>query len=189
MAQPDASDGHSFIRAPEPDLTPEEFVKRARELKPTLKNQQDESDALGTYSQALHETFREAGFYRALQPRMFGGYEFDLPTFYSAMLEISHGHPAVGWGLTLASCHALTVASHWPEAAQREFFGPNGDFMAPHRGIPMGTCVPVEGGYRVNGVWSYCSGIPYATHLIAHTLLKVDGKPPSVVWSSCHAPR
>jgi 3-hydroxy-9,10-secoandrosta-1,3,5(10)-triene-9,17-dione monooxygenase len=40
--------------------------------------------------------------------------------------------------------------------------------------------VPVEGGYRVNGVWSYCSGIPYATHLIAHTLLKVDGKPPSV---------
>jgi 3-hydroxy-9,10-secoandrosta-1,3,5(10)-triene-9,17-dione monooxygenase len=181
MAPSNASDGHSSIRVPESDLTPEEFVKRAHDLKPTLRSQQDESDVRGTYSQELHDTFRKAGFYRALQPRMFGGYEFDLPTFYSAMLEISHGHPAVGWGLTLASCHALTVASHWPEAAQREFFGPNGDFMAPHRGIPMGTCVPVEGGYRVTGVWSYCSGIPYATHLIAHTLLKVDGKPPAVV--------
>jgi 3-hydroxy-9,10-secoandrosta-1,3,5(10)-triene-9,17-dione monooxygenase len=75
MAQPDAS---GAFRAPEPDF--EELVKRARELKPTLKNQQDESDVLGTYSQALHETFRKAGFYRAVQPRMFGGYEFDLPT-------------------------------------------------------------------------------------------------------------
>ena len=27
---------NSFIRAPEPDLTPEEFIRRARELKPTL---------------------------------------------------------------------------------------------------------------------------------------------------------
>jgi 3-hydroxy-9,10-secoandrosta-1,3,5(10)-triene-9,17-dione monooxygenase len=88
---------NASIRTPEPDLTPEELVKRARDLKPTLKSQQDESDVRGTYSQELHETFRKAGFYRVLQPRMFGGYEFDLPTFYSAMLEISHGHPAVGW--------------------------------------------------------------------------------------------
>jgi hypothetical protein len=84
MAPSNASDGHSFIRAPEPDLTPEEFIKLARDLKPTLKSQQDESDVRGTYSQELHDTFRKAGFYRALQPRMFGGYEFDLPTFYSA---------------------------------------------------------------------------------------------------------
>ena len=88
---------------PEPELTPEALIARASALRPMLREQQDENDARGTYSEALHREFLKAGLYRILQPRMFGGYEFEVPTFYKAMLEISRGHPGVGWCLALCA--------------------------------------------------------------------------------------
>src|SRR5580700_8091639 len=168
----------SVVPVPEPDLTPQELIARAAALKPLLRAQQAENDERGTYSPELHEAFVKAGLYRTVQPRMFGGYEFDIPTFYRAMLEIAHGHPSAGWCLTLCASHPFLIASHWSERAQRELFGPDGHFAAPHRVPPMGTLTPVEGGYRLTGKWDYCSGIPYSTHLVCGALLPVAGAPP-----------
>ena len=166
---------------PEPDLTPVAMVARAAALRPLLRDQQDANDERGSYSEALHQEFLKAGFYRILQPRRFGGYEFDVPTFYKVMLEISRGHPGAGWCLALCASHPFLIGSHWPEQAQRELFGPDGYFSAPHRPQPMGTCVPVPGGFRVNGQWNYCSGIPHASHFVGGAFLKNGQEPPPVV--------
>jgi len=170
----------TVVPVPEPDLTPEELIARAAALKPLLRAQQAENDERGAYSPELHQAFLKAGLYRTVQPRMFGGYEFDIPTFYRAMLEISHGHPSAGWCLTLCASHPFLIASHWPEQAQRELFGADGHFAAPHRVPPSGTLTPVEGGYRLTGLWDFCSGIPYATHLVCGAQLPVAGGPPQV---------
>src|SRR5690606_4353330 len=98
-----------------------------------------------------------------VQPRLFGGYGFDYVTFYRVMIEIARGHPSVGWCLTLGASHAALIASHWPERAQAEIFGADGHFRAPHRaGANAGTCRRVDGGYVVDGVWGYASGVPGA---------------------------
>lgn len=170
----------AVLAAPEPGLTPKELIARAAALRPQLRAEQDENDARGTYSESLHRAFDRAGLYRATQPRMFGGYEFDLATFYRAMLEISRGHPGVGWCLTLCASHAFLVGSHWPEQAQADFFGSDGFFAAPHRPMPLGTATPVPGGYRVSGEWSYSSGIPWSSHMIGGAFLK-DAKPAKVL--------
>jgi 3-hydroxy-9,10-secoandrosta-1,3,5(10)-triene-9,17-dione monooxygenase len=166
------------IAQPEPGLAAADLIARAQALRERLRAEQDESDERGTYSPAMHEAFLEAGFYRITQPRLFGGYEFDLATYYRVMLEISRGHPAVGWCLALAASHAFEVASHWPEQAQYDLFGSEGHFIAPHRAPPMGTLAPVEGGYLVDGSWDYCSGIPYATHCIVGAVIRRAGVPP-----------
>ncbi len=165
---------------PEPDLTPAELIARAVALRPKLRAQQDANDARGTYSEELHQDFIKAGMYRITQPRRYGGYEFDLPTFYRTMIEISRGHPAVGWCLTLCASHAFEVASHWPEQAQQELFGPSGHFIAPHRAQPLGTHAPVKGGYIVNGTWDYCSGVPYGTHFMCGGWIRREGEAPVI---------
>ena len=151
---------------PEPDLTPEEMIARARAFRSRLRAEQDEAEDRGGYSEGMHREFLKAGIYRILQPRMFGGYEFDITTFYRTMLEISIGHPGAGWCATLCASHPWVVGSHWKEEGQRALFGPDGNFSAPHRAPPTGTATPVEGGYRIAGQWDYCSGIPHATHFL-----------------------
>lgn len=159
------------IPVPEPDMTPERLFDRAVALRSLLRQQQDAADERGTYSVEVHEAFLKAGFYRVTQPRLFGGYEFELGTNYRLIIEVSRGHPAAGWCLSLGGSHAYVVGSHWSERAQRELFGSDGHFIAPHRPATMGTLKPVQGGYILNGQWNYCSGIPYATHLLCGAML------------------
>lgn len=148
-------------------VTPDEVIARAAALREKIRADADDAEQRGYHSESLQADFIAAGFYRILLPRMFGGYEFDLPTFYKAMLEVARGDPGAGWCLTLCASHCLLVASHWPEKAQRELFVPGRFFAAAHRPALTGTATAVEGGYLVNGVWDYCSGIPYSTHFIA----------------------
>lgn len=169
------------VAVPEPDLTPAEVIRRAVALKPRIRAEAPEADARGAYSRDLHERFHAAGFYRILQPRLFGGYEFDVVAFYRVMLEVSAAHPGTGWCLTLGASHPYIIGSHWSARAQAELFGESGDFIAPHRPIPSGRLTPVEGGYRVTGLWRYCSGIPYATHLVGGALLEQSDGPPKVL--------
>jgi hypothetical protein len=103
-----AAPGH--VRVPEPSLTRQELIARAVALRPKLRELQDEHAAAGTYSAELHEEFRKAGFYRITIPRMFGGYEFDLPTYFKTMLEVARGDPGVGWCLALGSSHGYLIA-------------------------------------------------------------------------------
>jgi 3-hydroxy-9,10-secoandrosta-1,3,5(10)-triene-9,17-dione monooxygenase len=70
--------GHPEVRTrevptPEPDLTPEEVIGRARALIPAIRDQQDEAEKLGHHTPELDRQFVAAGFYRMLQPRRFGG--------------------------------------------------------------------------------------------------------------------
>ena len=183
MADAEVIDGRArvYVAQPEPGLTAETMIERARAMRPMLRAQQEEADARGCYSDDVHQAFRQAGFYRILQHRMFGGYEFDLPTFIKVVMEISRGHPGTGWCFTLTASHSLIVGAHLPEEVQREIFGPEGDFRAPHRAPPSGTFQRVEGGYVVNGRWSYSSGIPVATHFIGGGLIREEGKPPRLV--------
>ena len=65
----------SSMKPPEPQLTPEEIVARAEAMIPMLREQQDDAEQRGFYSQDVHERFLSSGFSRILQPRRFGGYE------------------------------------------------------------------------------------------------------------------
>jgi 3-hydroxy-9,10-secoandrosta-1,3,5(10)-triene-9,17-dione monooxygenase len=165
------------IPVPEPDLLPEQMVARAREMVPMLREQQDEAEERGFYSEAVHRAFLRAGFSRITQPRRFGGYEFGLRTFLETMVAISTGDPGSGWCLTLGSSHAWLVASHFPQRAQEEMFAPDGDFRCPHPAPPTGEGRRVDGGYIVNGRWPYASGLPYATWVFATGFVAGDDPP------------
>jgi 3-hydroxy-9,10-secoandrosta-1,3,5(10)-triene-9,17-dione monooxygenase len=152
------------IQPPEPNLTPEAMIARAREMVPMLRAQQAECERAGRILPATHQQFVEAGFYRIVQPRRFGGYECDVPTFHRVMIEIARGCPSSGWVLALTAGHPIILA-RFGERAQLEAYGKDGDFRAPAAGAPT-TVERVDGGYRVKGFWDYASGCDVGTHFI-----------------------
>jgi 3-hydroxy-9,10-secoandrosta-1,3,5(10)-triene-9,17-dione monooxygenase len=123
----------------------------------------------------MHEAFKKAGFYRVLQPRRYGGYEFDVPTFAKMVIEIARGCPGSAWCLALSSGHSLNVAQLFGERAQAEAFGPDGHFAAAARAVPSGIAKRVDGGWRLDGTWDYCSGVPYSTHVMVGVRIIEEG--------------
>jgi 3-hydroxy-9,10-secoandrosta-1,3,5(10)-triene-9,17-dione monooxygenase len=157
-----------------------ELVAGATRIGAKLRAQQDQSDARGSYSDEIHQELIDGGFYRILQPRMFNGGGTDCETYIRVIIELSRGHPGGGWCYTLASSHALVIASHFAEEVQRELFGPEGDFRAAFAAGPAGmpTFERREGGYRVSGLWAFASGIPVCTHFLGGAFVPgVDGTP------------
>lgn len=151
---------------PEPDLRPQDVIDRAEAMIPMLRAQQAEADERGHFSDEVLEAFRGAGFYRMLQPKLFGGYEFDSETFFEVVYRIAAGHPSTAWCFCLSATHVAVVASYFDEQGQRELLG-SGEYRSPHRAVPGGRLVPVEGGYRATGTWAFSSGIPVSTHFMA----------------------
>ncbi len=180
---PDADiDLRTVLRQPEPGLTAETLIARAAAFRPQLIAEQQDSDRRGVYSDAMHEAFRAAGFYRILQPRMFGGYQLGPEVFLRVVKELAQGHPAAAWCFCLAASHGYFVASHYPPQVQAELFGPDGEFRSGQVVGPAGSMARVEGGYRVEGVWPFCSGAPVCTHFVLGSLAPQPDGPPKHVF-------
>lgn len=156
-----------------PVRTAEGLVTEAKQIAAVLRNEQDETDARGCYSEAIHRRLLEGGFYRILQPRMFGGFGSDCETYIRVIMELSRGHPAAGWCYALASSHALVLGSCFSEETQREVFGDDGDFRSAYAAGPAGMpkFERVEGGYNVTGLWPFASGIPVCNHFLGGAVI------------------
>ncbi len=170
------------LAQPEPGLTPERLLSRAAALRPQLYAEQEASDRRGYYSDAVHAALLAGGFYRILQPRRYGGYEFPLETFIRVVMELSHGHPAAGWCFTLAASHGLVLAAHWPERAQSELFGPHGDFRSAMTAGVGGNLRREADGYRLSGFFPFASGIPVCTHFMGAGMLAEEGTAPRMMY-------
>jgi 3-hydroxy-9,10-secoandrosta-1,3,5(10)-triene-9,17-dione monooxygenase len=160
--------GTRSFEPPEPDLTPDELVARATALRGVLLERQDECDGLGRLPDSTLRDYVDAGFWRVVQPRRFGGYEFDLDTFLQITMELSRGCPSSGWVFGLTAAHNLIVGD-FEEQGQIELFG-DGDFRCPLSALPA-PAERVEGGYVVNGWWDYSSGCDVATHFIGGAVI------------------
>src|ERR1700691_312892 len=87
--------GH--IVPPEFNLTVDELHHRADALRPLLRERQAECEASGELPTDTNQRFLDAGFYRILQPRLFGGYEFALPDFIRVMIAVARGCSESAW--------------------------------------------------------------------------------------------
>ena len=168
------------IAPPEPALTPADMLERARALRPLLRERQAATEAAGRLLDATHDAFVDAGFYRALQPRRFGGYEVSLRDFVRIMSEVSRGCPSSGWVLALTAGHPKLLA-HFSEQAQVDVYGEAGDVRVPGRPVQAGDAIPADGGYVVSGAWDYASGCDHATHFMGSAIVH-GSEPPRLLW-------
>jgi hypothetical protein len=118
------------IEPPEPTLTPAAMIARATALRGLLRGAQNECEAQGRVCDAINNELIRAGFYRVIQPRCFGGYEFDVPTFHRVMMEIARGCTETGWVVALTAGHPLILAN-FPLEGQRELYGASGELRCP----------------------------------------------------------
>lgn len=149
----------------ESGVTAEELVARAAAMVPALRERQEECEQLGRMPDSTSAELIDAGFYRILQPRRFGGYELDVETFSRVTIELARGCPSTGWAYAFTAGHAHLLSALFSEECQADVYGQDGDVRMPGNIRPQ-PAEPVPGGFRVTGAWDYVSGCDSATHFL-----------------------
>ena len=159
------------------DVESQPLVRAAAGLQPLLRELHDEIEREQRFPRALVEKMREAGLYRMVIPRSLGGYQADALTYLRAVELMAEGCGSVGWNLANNGIVQL-VSLGLPDEGVHEIYAQSPS--TPGAGTAVqggGQGVPVEGGYRVTGRWSFGSGSPEASWMLGSFQILDDGKP------------
>jgi 3-hydroxy-9,10-secoandrosta-1,3,5(10)-triene-9,17-dione monooxygenase len=104
---------------------------------------------------------REAGAFRIMVPKRYGGYETTLRTKLEVSREVAMGCGSTAWVTALQNVCSL-FAGMMNEQAQDDVWGSNPDARVAGVLTPSSTSRKVPGGWIVNGAWSWASGSYHA---------------------------
>ncbi|GAA1787611.1 flavin-dependent monooxygenase [Pseudarthrobacter sulfonivorans] len=105
------------------------------------------------------------GLFRAFTPVQYGGLEMDPASFFEGIMRIAEADSAAAWIAGQLNVHSFEIAL-MDERMQEEFWGESPDTRASSSYAPVGKFEPVEGGYRLNGTWTFSSGVDHAQWVI-----------------------
>lgn len=145
--------------------SPEEMVARARALAPGFRARAPEAERARTVPALSIAEVREAGIFRILQPKRFGGYEMAFRTAFDVTRELAAGCASTGWVAGLA-IYTNWMLALFPVQAQRELWEANTDTLSWGTLPQTREVVRAPGGFRVSGVWPFSSGCDHAEWMI-----------------------
>lgn len=120
---------------------------------------------------------QEAGVFRMLQPKRYGGLEADPVEFYEVVRTIATADGATGWVSSIVGIHPWQL-SLLPEKAQDEVWGTDPNTLVSSSYAPTGKLTPVEGGYLVTGRWAFSSGCDHCSWVLLGALVMGDESKP-----------
>ena len=139
------------------------LIERARKLAPVLRERAAASAEAQRIPAQTISDFWDAELCYLLKPKKFGAPEVRVDTAEIAS-ELSRGDGSAGWVWTVMGVHDLFMAL-FPEEAQHEYWAKDRTLSASSF-APSGKIEPAEGGVKLSGKWSFCSGVDNAQWMI-----------------------
>ena len=144
-----------------------ELVQRVRAVGPDLAAAARQAELERALPSAVVERLRELGLFWLKTPATLGGAELDPLEFCDVLEEVAYHDASAGWAVMVGNGTTGFLAGSLPEDGIREMFTPGAQLpIVAGQFIPRGTAEPVDGGWRVTGRWSFCSGLPHADWLV-----------------------
>ena len=133
-----------------------DLLTRARAIAALARERAQQTEADRRVGDDMIERMRQADLFRIMQPRSYGGFEYGFDVFAQVVAAIAGGCGSTGWVYGLLASHQWLIAC-FPKVAQDEVWQDR-TALAAGTYAPVGQAVAVDGGYRLSGVGSFCSG-------------------------------
>jgi alkylation response protein AidB-like acyl-CoA dehydrogenase len=146
------------------DRVIDELAALARSLAP-------EAEKLRRLPDELVARLRASGLFRAGAPAATGAAEAPPDHTLRLAETVARGDASAGWCVSIAATSSL-LGGWLSPAGLTEVFG-DPENVAAGVWAPRGAALRVDGGYRVSGRWSFCSGITHSDYLFGGCV--VDG--------------
>ena len=129
----------------------DEALARARELVPALRERAARAEAARIMPAETLADLHASGVLRTLQPKRWGGMEFDYVAYVDFPLELARGCASTGWNVANLLIHHWMLALY-DERAQEEVWGENPEaLIASGIAFPQGSGRKADGGFVVSG--------------------------------------
>ena len=167
----------SDLAAPTATGSTEQLEREAEELSALARKLAPAIEAERRLPGELVARLRSSGLFRAGAPAAIGAPEAPPAVTLGCAEAVARGDASAGWCVSIAATSSL-LAGWLPAEGIEEAFG-DPDKVAAGVWAPRGRARRVDGGYRVSGRWSFCSGIMHSQHLFGGCMVDADGEEPS----------
>ena len=140
----------------------EEALAGARSLVPLLRERAERAEEARILLPETLEDLHRTGVMRVMQPKRWGGMEFDFVAYVDFSAELARGCASTGWTVGNLLIHHWMLALY-DERAQQEVWGTNPEaLIASGIAYPQGSGRAAPGGFTVSGRWNFSSGVNVA---------------------------
>ncbi|MFD9666427.1 3-hydroxy-9,10-secoandrosta-1,3,5(10)-triene-9,17-dione monooxygenase oxygenase subunit [Rhodococcus sp. NPDC059968] len=154
-----------------------EVLRSVRGLLPIIAERADKVDESRRVSEQAIRELGDAGLFKMLQPRRYGGTECNPVHFFEVVRAVSGVCGSTGWLASVLGVHPWHLAL-FDDRAQRDVWGHDDSVLVSSAYAPVGRLVPVEGGYRLTGDWHFSSGCEHASWaLLGAMVVGTAGRP------------
>ena len=152
-----------------------DIYENACALSDFLREKSAEIDASRKLPADVVERLREAGMFRLMMPKEWGGPELRPSQQVEIIEQLARANASAAW-CVMIGCDSGFFAGYLEESAAREIY-PRLDMITAGSVTPSGRAQRVEGGYRVNGQWPFGSGVSHADVVGLSCVLYENGAP------------
>ena len=135
----------------------EVLVERARAMIPALKARSEAATQAKSLPAETIREMQEAGFFRVLQPKRYGGYEHDPQVFFDIQTTLAEGCMSTAWVYGVIGVHPFQLGL-FDAKAQADVWSKDDSTLVSSSYQPVGKVERVEGGFRLSGRWGFSSG-------------------------------
>ncbi len=135
----------------------ETLVERANALRPLLEANAVETENTRRAVEENISAIREAGLFKIMVPRRFGGLETDIRTKLEVSAALARGCGSTAWVTTLMNVCSFFTGMASAEC-QNDIWGANPEARIAGVFAPLATTKRVAGGLVVTGRWPWSSG-------------------------------
>jgi 3-hydroxy-9,10-secoandrosta-1,3,5(10)-triene-9,17-dione monooxygenase len=140
----------------------EEAIARARALVPALRARAAAAESARVMPAETIADLHASGLLRTMQPKRWGGMEYDFIAYVDFPLELARGCASTGWNLANLQIHHWMLALY-DERAQEEVWGKNPEaLIASGIAFPQGRGKKADGGFVIGGKWNFSSCVNIA---------------------------
>ena len=169
----------------DPVPTAQELIARAQAMIPALKARAARCIADRDVPEETIREFHEAGFFRILQPRRWGGMELPFPAIVEVPAVIAEGCASTSWDFHALANHSW-ILGMYDDRAQEEVWADDPDaLIAAGIAFPQGRGRKVDGGYEISGYWNFCSGVNASPWCMFATTIRDRDDGPPVDYRMC----
>jgi len=152
------------------------LLSALNDLVPALRDRARAAEEAGRIPDETIRALQEAGMFRAVVPKRYGGLELPYPYVPQIFRILGRGCSSTSWSMGFLCYHNYQFG-HFPLQAQDEVWGGRGYTMAPGQVMPSGKARKVEGGYELEGRWGYATGINHGDWMLVTALTDMgDGR-------------